>query len=74
MVVSRQEERINFFICSRAGLLLPSVTDDAAKLRALFDVALDHGLVALIVHYVDEVQPFFNSSVTRTPSLSESSH
>lgn len=29
--------------------------DDVARLHALFDVALDHGLVSVVVHYVQEV-------------------
>jgi hypothetical protein len=29
--------------------------DDVARLHALFDVALDNGLVSVVVHYVQEV-------------------
>lgn len=54
MCVDAEERWLTFRKVS--GLLVPSVNDDAAKLRSLFDVALDHGLVALVVHYVDEVR------------------
>lgn len=30
--------------------------DDVARLHALFDVALDNGLVSVVVHYVQEVR------------------
>jgi len=33
-----------------------SSQDDVARLHALFSVALNHGLVSVVVHYVQEVR------------------
>lgn len=41
--------------CRAAGLTGAAASDDVARLHALFDVALGHGLGSLVVDYVIEV-------------------
>lgn len=41
--------------CTSKLVLSPDATDDIARLHALFDVAVSHGLPSLIVDYVEDV-------------------
>ena len=49
--------------CRAAGLTGAAGGNDVARLHALFDVALGHGLGSLVVDYVIEVcsDPFYTS-------------
>lgn len=49
--------------CRAAGLTGATGSNDVARLHALFDVALGHGLGSLVVDYVIEVcsDPFYTS-------------
>lgn len=42
---------------AQAGLCPAAANDDIARLHALFDVALDHGMGGIVSDYIAEVRP-----------------